>query len=128
MSKSTKPLVLFVRVKNAGKSQMAAGLMRQIAGTSVDVHSAGTKSGASLNALSVQSLHEVGVDITAETPKLIDRQLIRLHYQLEIHVNEIQLIGAFASWSNAEAAQLLAPNLSGVPDIVTRPRRRHRHR
>ncbi|AMY20314.1 MULTISPECIES: arsenate-mycothiol transferase ArsC [Nocardiaceae] len=72
-----KPSVLFVCVKNGGKSQMAAGLMRKAAGDEVEVHSAGTKPGAAVNALSAQSLLEVGVDITAETPKAIDPQLVR---------------------------------------------------
>ncbi|WP_226435542.1 arsenate-mycothiol transferase ArsC [Rhodococcus yananensis] len=73
----SKPSVLFVCVKNGGKSQMAAGLMRRAAGDAVEVHSAGTKPGAAVNALSAQSLLEVGVDITAETPKAIDPQLLR---------------------------------------------------
>lgn len=72
-----KPSVLFVCVKNGGKSVMAAGLMRKAAGDAVEVHSAGTKPGAAVNALSAQSLLEVGVDITAETPKAIDPQLVR---------------------------------------------------
>ena len=68
----TKPTVLFVCVKNGGKSQMAAGLMRKIAGETVAVYSAGTAPGNALNDLSAQSLLEIGVDITAEHPKLID--------------------------------------------------------
>ena len=71
-----KPSVLFVCVKNGGKSQMAAGLMRQIVGATVDVYSAGTKPATSINALSAESLLEVGVDITGENPKPIDPQLV----------------------------------------------------
>lgn len=71
-----KPAVLFVCVKNGGKSQMAAGLMRQLVGDTVDVYSAGTKPGTAVNALSAESLTEVGVDITGETPKLIEPQLV----------------------------------------------------
>ena len=73
----SRPSVLFVCVKNGGKSQMAAGLMRKAAGDAVEVYSAGTKPGNSVNALSAESLLEVGVDITGETPKLIDPQLVR---------------------------------------------------
>ena len=72
-----KPSVLFVCVKNAGKSQMAAGLMRQIAGDMVNVYSAGTKPGTAVNALSADALAEVGVDISNERPKPIDAQLLR---------------------------------------------------
>lgn len=68
--------MLFVCVKNGGKSQMAAGLMRKIAGSTVDVYSAGTNPGASVNALSAESLLEVGVDITGEHPKPIDPKLV----------------------------------------------------
>ncbi|MFF5035684.1 arsenate-mycothiol transferase ArsC [Nocardia salmonicida] len=74
---STTPSVLFVCVKNGGKSQMAAGLMRAAADDRVEIHSAGTKPGTSVNALSAQSLLEVGVDIRAEIPKPIDPALLR---------------------------------------------------
>lgn len=73
----TKPSVLFVCVKNGGKSQMAAGLMRKAAGDRVAVYSTITAPGSAINALSAQSLLEVGVDITAERPKPIDRVLLR---------------------------------------------------
>jgi arsenate-mycothiol transferase len=71
-----KPSVLFVCVKNAGKSQMAAGPMSKIAGDAMQVYSAGTKPGTAIKTLSVQALHEVDVDITANTPKPVDPQLI----------------------------------------------------
>ncbi|MBY6685508.1 MULTISPECIES: arsenate-mycothiol transferase ArsC [unclassified Rhodococcus (in: high G+C Gram-positive bacteria)] len=71
-----KPSVLFVCVKNGGKSQMAAGLMRTVAGDDVEVHSAGTAPGSAVNALSAESLREVGVDLTGEHPKPIDPDLM----------------------------------------------------
>ncbi|MBE7190942.1 MAG: low molecular weight phosphatase family protein [Gordonia polyisoprenivorans] len=70
------PSVLFVCVKNGGKSQMAAGLMRAAAGEHVDVHSAGTAPGTAVNPQSAASLLEVGVDISDEHPKPIDPDLI----------------------------------------------------
>jgi arsenate-mycothiol transferase len=63
------PSVLFVCSKNGGKSQLAAGLMKQVAGESVTVYSAGTKPGKSLNPQAVESLTELGIDITGEHPK-----------------------------------------------------------
>lgn len=69
--------MLFVCVKNGGKSQMAAGLMRRLAGDDVIVHSAGTEPGGAVNELSARSLLEVGVDITGETPKPVDYELAR---------------------------------------------------
>ncbi|GAB7069537.1 low molecular weight phosphatase family protein [Mycobacterium hodleri] len=73
----TTPSVLFVCVKNAGKSQMAAGLMRQLAGDTVEVHSAGTAPGTAVNDLSAQALLEVGVDISSEQPTRVDYELAR---------------------------------------------------
>ncbi len=54
MNEPTTLSVLFVCVRNSGKSQMAAGLMREPVGNEVAVHSAGTKPGTGLNDLSVQ--------------------------------------------------------------------------
>ena len=51
--------------------------MRKIAGDSVHVYSAGTKPGTDINKLSAESLAEVGVDISDQTAKPIDPQLIR---------------------------------------------------
>ncbi|CAN7297808.1 low molecular weight phosphatase family protein [Mycolicibacterium frederiksbergense] len=77
MTDTSTPSVLFVCVKNGGKSQMAAGLMRQLAGDTVTVHSAGTKPGGAVNDLSAQALLEVGVDITTEQPTPVDYELAR---------------------------------------------------
>lgn len=77
MTESPVNSVLFVCVKNSGKSQMAAGLMRKIAGESVVVHSAGTKPGHGVNTLSAAALAEIGVDISGETPKTLAAQLLR---------------------------------------------------
>lgn len=77
MAESTPPSVLFVCVKNGGKSQMAAGLMRRLAQDTVIVYSAGTKPGSSVNTLSARALQEVGVDITGEQPTPVDYQLAR---------------------------------------------------
>ena len=56
---SDKPSVLFVCVKNGDKSQMAAGLMRQLVGAQVDLRSAGTRPGTALKDLSVSTPAEV---------------------------------------------------------------------
>ncbi|MHA7665016.1 arsenate-mycothiol transferase ArsC [Mycolicibacterium sp. HS_4_1] len=71
------PKVLFVCKSNSGKSQMAAGLMRQLAGDRIEVYSAGTDPGTAVNALSVESLREVGADMSGEHPKPIDPELVR---------------------------------------------------
>ncbi len=103
------PSVLFVCVKNGGKSQMAAGLMRAATGDTVTVHSAGTKPGTAVNALSAESLLEVGVDITAETPKPVDPQLVRdvdvvVTLGREAHVDEVPGT-AFENWDTDEPSE-----------------------
>lgn len=70
------PSVLFVCVKNGGKSQLAAALMRRAAGDTVAVESAGTRPGTAVNALSAESLYELGIDITTETPKAVTAELV----------------------------------------------------
>lgn len=72
-----RPSVLFVCVKNGGKSQMAAALMRSLAGDQVEVHSAGTQPGDTINALSAQVVVEVGASMDGEAPKSIDSDLLR---------------------------------------------------
>lgn len=71
------PSVLFVCVKNGGKSQMAAALLRTTAGDRVTVSSAGTQPGSSLNALSVRSLQEIGIDIADRTPQAVTPGMLR---------------------------------------------------
>jgi len=70
------PSVLFVCVKNGGKSVMAEGLLRQAAGDTIEVHSAGTRPGTAVNTLSAQALAEVGIDITDHVPVGIDPVLL----------------------------------------------------
>ena len=72
-----KPSVLFVCVKNGGKSQMAAGLLRKAASSAVTVLSAGTQPGDKVNGLSAQSLLEVGVDISGQQPQQLTDDMIR---------------------------------------------------
>lgn len=70
------PTVLFVCVKNAGKSQMAAALMRHRYGGAVQVLSAGTHPGAGLNETSMAALQEVGAAPTGERPKPVDPTML----------------------------------------------------
>lgn len=66
------PSVLFVCVHNAGRSQMAAGWLRHLAGDHVEVRSAGSAPADQINPVAVQAMAEVGIDITAEQPKKLD--------------------------------------------------------
>jgi arsenate reductase len=67
-----KPSVLFVCVHNAGRSQMATGWLRHLAGDTVEVRSAGSEPADQINPVAVQAMAEVGIDITAEAPKKLD--------------------------------------------------------
>jgi arsenate reductase len=64
----TRPAVLFVCVHNAGRSQMAAGWLRHLAGDTVEVRSAGTEPADQINPAAVEAMAEVGIDITHQTP------------------------------------------------------------
>lgn len=67
----SQPVVLFVCVHNAGRSQMAAGFLRQLAGGRITVMSAGSQPAASINPVAVEAMAEVGIDIAAEQPKVL---------------------------------------------------------
>ncbi len=67
----SNPTVLFVCVHNAGRSQMAAGYLRHLAGDRVTVLSAGSAPGESLNPTAVAVMAEEGIDIANEVPQLL---------------------------------------------------------
>nr|WP_269810008.1 hypothetical protein [Kineosporia rhizophila] len=67
---------MFVCVRNGGKSQMAAALLRQHAGPGIYVDSAGTDPGTKLNAQSIQALAEVGADMSGGAPKALTEDMI----------------------------------------------------
>ena len=66
-----KPSVLFVCVHNAGRSQMAAGLLMHLAGDRIEVRSAGTAPADRINPIAAQAMSEIGIDITAASPKVL---------------------------------------------------------
>ncbi len=63
--------VLFVCVHNAGRSQMAAGFLRALAGDAVEVRSAGSLPGDRVTPAAVEAMAEVGIDISAQRPKVL---------------------------------------------------------
>jgi arsenate reductase len=64
-----KPSVLFACVHNAGRSQMAAGFMRELSAGAVDVFSGGSNPGAAVNPAAVEAMAEVGIDIADAVPR-----------------------------------------------------------
>jgi arsenate reductase len=65
------PSVLFVCVHNAGRSQMAAGWLRHLAGDAVEVRSAGSMPGDEVNPAAIVAMAEVGIDISGQQPKVL---------------------------------------------------------
>ena len=76
MSES-KPTVLFVCVHNAGRSQMAAGYLRHLAGDRVEVLSAGSEPKDEINPIAVEAMAEEGLDIANTTPKILSDEAVQ---------------------------------------------------
>lgn len=66
-----QPSVLFVCVHNAGRSQMAAGYLRHLAGEQIQVRSAGSAPADQLNPVAIEAMAEEGIDITSATPNIL---------------------------------------------------------
>ncbi|UQX01877.1 arsenate reductase ArsC [Streptomyces sp. RerS4] len=73
----SKPSVLFVCVHNAGRSQMAAAWLTHLAGDRVEVRSAGSAPADSVNPAAVEAMREVGIDMSAETPKILTVEAVQ---------------------------------------------------
>jgi protein-tyrosine-phosphatase len=71
-----RPTVLFVCVHNAGRSQMAAGYLRELAGDRVRVLSAGSAPADQVNPVAVAAMAEEGIDITAEVPSILTTESV----------------------------------------------------
>ena len=71
------PSVLFVCVHNAGRSQMAAAFLTHLGGERVQVRSAGSVPADAVNSAVVEAMGEVGIDISAETPKVLTAETVQ---------------------------------------------------
>ncbi|RBY84697.1 arsenate reductase ArsC [Blastococcus sp. TF02A-26] len=74
----TRPSVLFVCVHNAGRSQMAAGWLRSLAGDTVEVRSAGSLPADRINPAAVEAMAEVGIDITDQVPTVLTTEAVEV--------------------------------------------------
>ena len=72
-----KSAILFLCVHNAGRSQMAAGWLRHLAGHRVTVYSGGSEPAESINEAAVEAMAEVGIDIAGEHPKPWTEDVVR---------------------------------------------------
>ena len=108
---ATTPVVVFVCVKNGGKSQMAAALTRLHAGDRIEVHSAGTQPGTNLNAASAASVEELGATFEGEYPKPLDTDLLRRADRViviggEAHVEPVEGMNAgMETWQTVEPSE-----------------------
>ena len=74
---SEKPTVLFVCVHNAGRSQMAAGYMRELSKGKVEVLSAGSEPKDQINPVAVAAMAEEGIDIASNVPKILTTEAVQ---------------------------------------------------
>ena len=74
----TSPIVLFVCVHNAGRSQMAAGFLQHLGEGRIEVLSAGSEPTDRVNPVAVAAMAEVGIDIAAATPKVLTADAVRV--------------------------------------------------
>jgi arsenate reductase len=73
----SKPSVLFVCVHNAGRSQMAAAFLVHLSEGRVEVRSAGSAPADAVNPAAVRAMAEVGIDLSAETPKVLTAEALQ---------------------------------------------------
>jgi protein-tyrosine-phosphatase len=74
---SEKKTIMFVCVHNAGRSQMAAGFMRELGGERVEVLSAGSAPKDSINPIAVEAMLELGIDIANQKPKVLTPEAVQ---------------------------------------------------
>ena len=72
-----KASVLFVCIHNAGRSQMAAGYLKHLAGDRIEVRSAGTDPGDKVNPAAVAAMAEEGIDISVNFPKKLTDEAVK---------------------------------------------------
>ena len=76
-STDTRPMVVFLCVHNAGRSQMAAGWMQYLSGDQVEVFSGGSDPASEVNPAAVEAMREIGIDIADEFPKPWTDEIVR---------------------------------------------------
>jgi protein-tyrosine-phosphatase len=77
MSPASRPSVLFVCVRNAGRSQMAAAYVAHLGGGQVEVRSAGSAPADQVNPAAVAAMAEEGIDLSGEVPKVLTTEAVQ---------------------------------------------------
>lgn len=76
-SSSGKPMVVFLCVQNAGRSQMAAGWAKRLSRDDVEVYSGGSDPASQVNPSAIAAMKEIGIDISTEFPKPWTDEVVR---------------------------------------------------
>ena len=76
-STDSRPIVLFLCVHNAGRSQMAMGFFKALAGDRAIAWSGGSEPGSQVNPAAIEVMAEVGIDISGEFPKPWTDEIVR---------------------------------------------------
>ena len=74
---TAKASVLFVCIHNAGRSQMAAGFLRELGKGEIEVRSAGTQPGDRVNPVAVEAMAELGIDISQNFPQRLTDESVK---------------------------------------------------
>lgn len=113
-SDQAAPVVLFICRSNAGKSQMAEAITRQIAGAAIEAHSAGTHPKRDVNELSAQIVAESGADLSAAVPTDIDPELLRTADRVIILGDEAQIDPVAGMRAPIERWSTVEPSRDGI--------------
>ncbi|WP_134325199.1 three-helix bundle dimerization domain-containing protein [Cumulibacter soli] len=111
------PIVLFLCVSNAGKSQMAEAIARQIAGRAIDARSAGTSPKTTVNELSARVVAESGADMATAHPKAIDADLLRAADRVVLLGTEVELAPVDGMRGQLERWPIVEPSHEGIDGI-----------
>lgn len=108
------PRVLFVCVKNGGKSQMAAALFRHRVGDRAIVESAGTEPGTSLNQQSADSVAQVGASMAGEHPKQLTNAMLQAATRVIVIGTEAQVVPVPGMHAAIEVWETDEPSTRGI--------------
>lgn len=111
---TSAPVVLFICKSNAGKSQMAEALLRQVVGAAVEIHSAGTDPKTDVNEQSARAVHEVGADMSTATPKGVDPDLLRNADRVIVLGREAQVAPVEGMRATIETWETDEPSTRGI--------------
>ncbi|MDE0545215.1 metalloregulator ArsR/SmtB family transcription factor [Microbacterium sp. C7(2022)] len=119
---AVRPEVLFVCVQNAGRSQMAAAMMRHFAGDRVHVRTAGSEPASAVRSVVVSALDEIGVPLGGEFPKPLTDEVVRAaDVVVTMGCGDACPVYAgktYLDWPIADPAGLSLPGVRGIRDDI----------